>query len=420
MRRNLSLVLGSVLIVGLLLMRKPFTDWVGYRAVLTNPDPPSELVEDFLNNAPDPVAAIAAAWDTGRIVQREAAVRVLARNQKLRMLEQLPTPLETIALWGALDPDLNVRETCLNLLSERHDPLLAALIAAQLRDCDPQICLLGLDYLKDLPPAAGVPLLISALDNQSPLVVAKALKLLERWSDQKFELKLSDMVSMPDNAGLLKYPEDSANKVKRGIAQARRWWMQHQSEFSPLRLELPDNASIETPLPIADDFALRALDGRMVRLSDFRGKVVLINFWTTWCTACMGELPELAALQNEHKENLKILGISLDFVPLDDGDNAADISGKPEALRAKILRTVQARDIQYPVLIDEHNEIGGRFNGGELPTTVIVDAEGRLRRRFVGARELSVFEAMIAEAGKPVKKYHLAQRSMESLPRRAF
>ena len=70
-------------------------------------------------------------------------------------------------------------------------------------------------------------------------------------------------------------------------------------------------------------------------------------------------------------------------------------------VREKVARTAKARNINYPVLLDEHNEIGGRYNGGELPTTVIVDAEGNVRRRFVGTRGMAVFDVMIAEASSP-------------------
>jgi hypothetical protein len=64
---------------------------------------------------------------------------------------------------------------------------------------------------------------------------------------------------------------------------------------------------------------------------------------------------------------------------------------------------VAARGINYRVLVDEKDEVGGRFNGGELPTTVIVDAQGDVRRRFVGGRSLPVFEALIRQASDPLK-----------------
>jgi len=70
---------------------------------------------------------------------------------------------------------------------------------------------------------------------------------------------------------------------------------------------------------------------------------------------------------------------------------------------------VKARGINYPVLVDPEGAVGRRFNGGELPTTVIIDAQGRLRRRFIGERSLDVFEAMIAQAAKPLPQAAIPQ-----------
>jgi thiol-disulfide isomerase/thioredoxin len=141
-----------------------------------------------------------------------------------------------------------------------------------------------------------------------------------------------------------------------------------------------------------------------------------MNFWTTWCTACDGEMPALVALQKKHGDRLVILGVSLDYVPDSHGHIGGHAAVEEQAhsegahddhetraaalkrVREKVVRTAQARNINYPVLLDEHNEVGGRYNGGELPTTVIIDAQGNLCRRFVGARSLPVFEAMLAEA----------------------
>lgn len=393
-----SLGLGVVAIAGLLLARKPLTRWVGERAVLSNPSPPLESVEALIADSPDREAAIVAAWNTGRIVQREVAVRMLAHDRTLR--ERLSPRLESIVLAGALDADMDVRETCLGILRDRKDPALVPLVVAQLRDCDPQTCLLGLDYLKYESPGVGVPSVIPLLDNPEPQVVSLALKLLEKWSGEKFGVKISDTVLEEDGiTGMLKRPDGIDVKVKSGVAQARIWWGQHKAEFPPARLELPREAVAEQPALTAEDFSLRDLDGRRVRLSDFRGKVVLINFWTTWCTACLSEMPELIALQKAHEKDLAILGVSLDFVPTDDGDTDPNVP--PEKVRANVARAAKARGINYRVLLDEHYEVGGRFNGGELPTTVILDGNGHVRRRFIGARELSVFEAMIAEAGRP-------------------
>ena len=76
------------------------------------------------------------------------------------------------------------------------------------------------------------------------------------------------------------------------------------------------------------------------------------------------------------------------------------------AVHAKVERAVRARRINYPILLDPKNSVGGQYNGGELPTTVILDAEGRVRRRFIGERSLPVFEAMVEEASRPLAAVH--------------
>jgi len=124
-------------------------------------------------------------------------------------------------------------------------------------------------------------------------------------------------------------------------------------------------------------------------------------------------MPELIALQKRYGERIAIIGVSLDNVPDEDGhlgghegvESGSGHDGYRPSLntvREKVARTVKARGINYTVLLDRNNSVGSRFNGGELPTTIIVDAQGYVRRRFIGARSLPVFEAMIAEASQPL------------------
>jgi hypothetical protein len=115
-------------------------------------------------------------------------------------------------------------------------------------------------------------------------------------------------------------------------------------------------------------------------------------------------MPELIELQKRHHEQLVILGISLDCIPNEDDDSHTGDRPSLNEIRKKVARTVEARQINYSILLDERNDTGARFNGGELPTTVIVDADGNVRRRFVGSRSLPVFEAMVAEASKPASR----------------
>jgi len=395
-----------------------FLDRIRESATLANPAPPPELVEEMIEKAPDRAAAILAAWNTGKIIHRETAIRAIGRAVSTD--QSLPSELESIVLSGALDVDMNVREAALGILRDRNHPALAALAAAQLRDVDSQVRLLGLHHLKRVQASLGVPTIIPLLDEDDPLIVATGLKLLENWSGENFGVKLRDTASFQnEKTGVQEFPDGSHEKARDGASRARAWWAVHYAEFPPVQLPVPREAiRARKPVP-AGDFSLRALDGRRVQLRDFRGKVVLLNFWTTWCTACVSEMPGLIALQKQHGDRLVIIGVSLDFVPdshghigghaaVEEQAHEANEPGaherKSEALkkvREKVARTVKVRGINYPILLDEKNEIGGRFNGGELPTTVIVDGSGNVRRRFVGARSLPVFEAMIVEAGEP-------------------
>ena len=407
---------------GLWLFRDPLRNRLAQSAVLANPAPPPELVEEIIAESKDHPAAILAAWNSGKIVHREAAMREISRAFPLG--RPLSAELESIVLTGSLDPDMNVRETALGILRDRNHPALASLAVAQLQDPDPQVRLLGLNYLKRNQASTGVAAVMPLLDENDPLIVATALKLLENWSGENFGVKLRDTASSENpTTGLKEFPDGSRELAKAGAARAKTWWKAHQAEIdgAQTRLQVPPQAiAARIPVPAAD-FSLRDLKGQKIRLSDLRGKVVLINFWTTWCPACLSEMPEIIALQTQHADRLVIIGVSLDFVP----DSHGHIGGHPAVeeqgrqvdkdpderssralnkVREKVARTVKARGINYTILLDEANEVGGRFNGGELPTTVIVDADGNVRRRFVGARSLEVFEAMIAEASQPERR----------------
>lgn len=395
MPRLLLLGLGASLVVSVWYFRAPLRQRIFAAGVLANDAPTADAVDTLIREAADPSAALLALWNTGQIVHRELAIHDLGRVG--RGSGPLPAELRKMLLAAALDPDMDVREAALSDLENRHDPALTPLAAAQLRDVDPLVRLLGVNHLEHAPAKVGVPLLMPLLDDENPQIVAAVLKLLERWSGEKFGVKMADAVSVEDEkTGLTVFHPESYAKTRAGAERAKAWWAKHQADFPPVPLAVPAEALAGLRPIVAKDFILPALDGGRVRLSGCRGKVVLINCWTTWCTACVGEMPELIALQKQHRDDLVILGVSLDFVPDEDGEHQS----APAEIRRKIARTVKSRGINYPVLLDEQGTVGGRFNGGELPTTVIIDAAGRVRRRFIGARPLPVFEAMIAEASQ--------------------
>ncbi len=118
----------------------------------------------------------------------------------------------------------------------------------------------------------------------------------------------------------------------------------------------------------APDFTLRDATGRSVKLSDYRGKVVLLNFWATWCGPCRIEIPWFMEFEQKHKDQgFAVLGVAMD----DDGWDAV----KPYVERMRI---------NYRVLMGTP-EVGDLYGGVEsLPTTFVIDREGRIVSVHVG------------------------------------
>lgn len=118
----------------------------------------------------------------------------------------------------------------------------------------------------------------------------------------------------------------------------------------------------------APDFTLKDADGQNVKLSDYRGKVVLLNFWATWCGPCQLEIPWFIDFQKEYKsQGLEVIGVSMD----DDG-------------WAVIKPFVAAHKVNYRILLG--NDSVTQLYGGidSLPTTFLIDRSGRIAKVHVG------------------------------------
>ncbi len=144
--------------------------------------------------------------------------------------------------------------------------------------------------------------------------------------------------------------------------------------FAARRLARPAY-SRDTSLPASDvngtlapNFELTSLEGRQVKLSDFRGKAVLLNFWATWCSPCKIEMPWFIELQKQYgPKGLQVLGVAMDD------------SGKDEI--AKFANTL---GVDYPVLLGKE-AVGQAYGGVQyLPTTFYIDRQGRIVDRVFG------------------------------------
>jgi cytochrome c biogenesis protein CcmG, thiol:disulfide interchange protein DsbE len=119
----------------------------------------------------------------------------------------------------------------------------------------------------------------------------------------------------------------------------------------------------------APDFVLKDLDGNEVRLSDFSGKPVLINFWTTWCIPCQNELPVLEEIhKNFSEEGLVVLGVNITSQ-----DSIQDIE-----------ETISTKNITYPILLDEVGKVSLLYETRGIPFSIFIDSESIIRRIQIG------------------------------------
>ena len=128
----------------------------------------------------------------------------------------------------------------------------------------------------------------------------------------------------------------------------------------------------------AADFQLTDLDGNPLQLSAFRGKVVLLDFWATWCPPCRAEIPHFKKLYTAQKGNgLQVIGLSM-------GED-------PKTVRSFISQN----GVNYPIAIST-SPVEAAYGGIRgIPTTFLIDKEGRIAQKFVGYQDPSVFEREI-------------------------
>jgi thiol-disulfide isomerase/thioredoxin len=145
---------------------------------------------------------------------------------------------------------------------------------------------------------------------------------------------------------------------------------------SPAQDDQPAIRFVRNPDP-APDFKLTTLDGKPVTLADSHGKVILLNFWATWCGPCRAEIPDLIELQNKYKDKLQILGLVVD----DDAD--------------AIKEFVEKVGINYPVAIAS-DDIRFEYGGiAALPTSFVLDSKGRIVQKHEGLRDPFLYETEI-------------------------
>ena len=144
-------------------------------------------------------------------------------------------------------------------------------------------------------------------------------------------------------------------------------WLQ-SSKYEPLAVGKP-----------APDFSLADLNDKPYRLSDFRGKVVFLNFWATWCKPCREEMPSMEILnKNFEKDGLVILAVSIDRV----------------TTTKDIPPFVKGMNLSFPVLIDSWGKTDKPYKRMGVPETFIIDQQGIIQEIVIGPRDWTRLDSL--------------------------
>lgn len=133
------------------------------------------------------------------------------------------------------------------------------------------------------------------------------------------------------------------------------------------------------------DFALPGLDNQPVRLADFRGRWVVVNFWASWCSPCLLEMPELQAFHEAHRDRVTVVGINFEAISPD------EIRAFAERLR-----------ITFPILLGGGEPVAG-FELKGLPTTFLISPAGKLVEARLGTVNAAMLAKRLAELEKASK-----------------
>jgi thiol-disulfide isomerase/thioredoxin len=149
-----------------------------------------------------------------------------------------------------------------------------------------------------------------------------------------------------------------------------------------------ENGASKGPLPTAPDATFKDLDGKDVTLSSLKGKVVVLNFWATWCEPCQVEIPWMIELQhNNADKGFTILGAAMD----DEGKSVVE----PYVQKTEFDVDGQKMKMNYPIVLG-NDDIASKFGGLiGLPTTVVITRDGKIAKRFIGLAKRDQLEKQV-------------------------
>jgi len=317
--------------------------------------------------------------------QAQAVIESLAPlppQQQLRALERYLTPQSPIA----------VRVAAVEAIARIDAPDARALLRDALRDFASPVRTRVAEMATRQPREDALELLTDCLADHDTAVRQAALGGLQRMGDRRAVGALIALLRDDPNEqtqqmamGALRaitgqpfYTRYTDPPEKRQQARQAwlRWWHQAQREFVTLQPKPVHPAHTQD----APDLTLRTLEGEPITLRR-PPKPLLLNFWGTWCSGCQQELPHLIALHQRYGDRVQVVGVAFDEP---DGEQG--------------LRNFCAeKGIRYPQAMGDER-LRDAFNLHGVPQTVLIDAQGRIRFWWVGARDLGTLERAVKMA----------------------
>lgn len=132
---------------------------------------------------------------------------------------------------------------------------------------------------------------------------------------------------------------------------------------------------------LAPEFELKSVEGNSVKLSNLKGKKVILNFWASWCPPCRQEMPDMAKFYVDQKSK----GIEI---------IAVDLTNTEKSL-TDVTSFMKANDITFPVVLDESGKVSKLYNVASIPTSFILDSQGVIQRKIVGPMTYNSMKSML-------------------------
>ncbi|WP_404469571.1 peroxiredoxin family protein [Sutcliffiella horikoshii] len=130
----------------------------------------------------------------------------------------------------------------------------------------------------------------------------------------------------------------------------------------------------------APDFTLTTLDGEELKLSDYRGKKVILNFWATWCPPCKAEMPHMQSFYEENHEEVEVIAVNL--TNMDKGEEA-------------INTFVEDYELTFAIPLDEAGDIGMQYQAFTIPTSYAIDKNGIIQKKIIGPMDEAMMKSIV-------------------------